>query len=94
MKSAAIRNARSAFQMKGHGVRVALRGRTERIGLGYRHKAAANGVLLDVPHAAQKLLFAHNLALIETAHPHIQLALQTEGESPLMNCMAFSSETS
>ena len=36
-----------------------------------------------------ELLFAHDLALVEAAHPHIQLALQTEGEAALDELHGF-----
>jgi len=58
-------------------------GGAEGVGLWRRSKPSANGILLDVPHAVDELLFAHDLALVEAAHPHIRLALQAERETAL-----------
>jgi len=34
-------------------------------------------------HTIHKLLFTHDLALIETTHPHVELAFETEREAAL-----------
>ena len=48
-----------------------------------RSKSPANGVLLDIPNTVLEFLLVHDLALVETACPHIQLALQAKGEASL-----------
>jgi len=53
------------------------------MGLWRRYKSPANGILLDIPDTAYELLFAHNLAFVEAAHPDIQLAFQAKGEASL-----------
>lgn len=53
------------------------------MGLRRRYKSAPNGVLLDIPHTIHELLFAHDLALVEATHPHVELAFETEGEATL-----------
>jgi len=53
------------------------------MGLRRKHKSTSNGVFLDIPHTVHELLFAHNLALVETVHPHFKLALEPEGEATL-----------
>ena len=47
----------------------------------FHHKPPTHGVLFDIPHTVQEFLFCRNLAFVETAHPHIMFALQSERES-------------
>ena len=54
-----------------------------------RYKSPANGVLLDIQHTVLELLFGHDLALVEAAHPHIHLAFQAEGEASLDELHGF-----
>jgi len=70
-----------ALQVEGHGIQRGASGRTEGVGLRRRSKSSANGVLFNVPYTVHELLFAHDLALVEAAHPHLGLALQAERET-------------
>jgi hypothetical protein len=54
-----------------------------------RDESPANRISFDVPHTLNELLFRHDLALIEAAHPHIQIALQAEGEAALNELHGF-----
>jgi len=83
-RSVAQERSRDQLKSEGRaGVHESTGSGTEWIGLRRRYKTASNGVLLDIPHTAHKLLFAHDLALVEAAHPHVGLALQTEGKAAL-----------
>ena len=53
------------------------------MGLRRRGKSSTNGILLNVLHTVHELLFGHDLALVEAAHPYIHLALQAERETAL-----------
>ena len=44
------------------------------------YKSAANRILLDIQHTSLELLFSHDLALVEAAHPYIHLAFHLEGK--------------
>lgn len=54
-----------------------------------RDQSPPNRIFFDIQHTLSELLFRHDLALIEAAHPHIQLALQAEGESALNKLHGF-----
>jgi len=75
--------ARLSLHVERHGIQRAMGGGAEGIRIRRLRKPPANGVLLDIAHTAYELLFAHDLALVEAAHPHVELALQAEGESAL-----------
>ena len=55
----------------------------KRYASGVASKPPPHRILLDIPHTAHELLFRRNLALVEAAHPHIELAFQAEGEAAL-----------
>lgn len=67
--------------MKRHGIQRSKGSGTVWIGLRRRYKPASNGVLLDIAHATHELLCAHDLALVKTTHPHIELAFKTKREA-------------
>src|ERR1035437_3110421 len=71
------------MEMQGHWIRLAKDSGAERMCLRRRSKSPANGVLLDIPNTVLEFLLVHDLALVETACPHIQLALQAKGEASL-----------
>jgi hypothetical protein len=48
-----------------------------------RDESPANRISFDIRHALNELFFRHDLALIEAAHPHAQLAFQAKGEAAL-----------
>ena len=66
-----------------------MRGGTERIRLRRRYKTPPDRIVLNIPHTIHKLLFGQYLALVEAAHPHIELALQPEGEAALDELHGF-----
>lgn len=52
-------------------------------------KPPAHWVLLDIPDTTRELLFRRDLALVEAAHPHIELAFQAEREATLNELHRF-----
>ena len=72
-----------SLHVKRHGIQRAMGSGTEGIRIRRRRKPPADGVLFDIAHAADELFFAHDLALVEAAHPDIELAFQAEGEASL-----------
>jgi hypothetical protein len=64
-----------------HGIQRPSRSGAEAIRFRRRRKPPLNRVFLDIPHTAHKFLFCRYLALVEAAHPHIELAIQTKGEA-------------
>ena len=54
-----------------------------------RYQSPANRVPFDIRDTLNELLFRHDLALVETARPHIQLTFQTEGEASLYELQGF-----
>src|ERR1017187_2979540 len=69
--------------MSRHWVHLAKGGRAEMVVFGHRCKSSSYRVLLDISHTTQKLFFGRDLAFVETALPHVVLALQAEGEATL-----------
>jgi hypothetical protein len=57
--------------------------------LRHRYKSPANGVLLEIQHTVDELLFGHDLAFVEAAHPHVQPAFQAEGKASLNELHGF-----
>ena len=48
-----------------------------------------NRIVFDIPHTTYELLFRQNLALVETPHPHIELALHPKGKSSFDELHSF-----
>src|SRR5579863_2769326 len=71
------------MQMHRHRVHLPASRGTERILPRRRHKSLAYRILLYIPHTAHKLLFRRNLALVEAAHPNIELTLQAKRKAAL-----------
>jgi len=62
---------------------------TEGVGFRLRRKTPPHGVLPYITQTAQKLLLRRNLALVETASPHIEIALQAKGKAALNELHCF-----
>jgi hypothetical protein len=84
-----VQAAGSTLKVERHGVQFDSYSGAERMGLRCRYKSSANGVLLDIPNTAKKLLFAHDLALVEAAHPYVLLGLEAEGKASLDELHGF-----
>ena len=75
--------------MRRHRVPGTSRRRAEQIRLAIRHKPTSNRILLNIQNTVHKLLFRHDLAFVEAAHPHILFALQPERKASLykLHCL-------
>jgi hypothetical protein len=60
-----------------------MRSRTEGISVRRQDESPANRISFDIHHTLNELLFRHDLALIEAAHPHTQLVFPAKGEAAL-----------
>ena len=74
---------RSVPQMARHRIQPITGRRTEFEILWPQSQSSPNGILVDISRAACEFLCAHHLGFVEASHPHIQFALQTEGEASL-----------
>jgi hypothetical protein len=69
--------------MQRHGVQWPGNGRAEGIHSRGRNQPSPDRIVLDIRDTTNVFLFRHDLRFVEAAHPHVQLAFQSERKAAL-----------